>query len=61
MLHPRANLRTRECSGTAVAGDTRVAAAVTSQNVPIYLRGVGTVIAYNTHVVRSQMTKLSVR
>ncbi len=38
-----------------------VAAAVTSKNVPVYLRGVGTVIAYNTDVVRSQMTKLSVR
>jgi multidrug efflux system membrane fusion protein len=32
-----------------------VAAKVTSKNVPIYLRGVGTVIAYNTDVVRSQI------
>ena len=32
-----------------------VAATVTSKNVPIYLRGVGTVIAYNTDVVRSQI------
>lgn len=32
-----------------------VAAPVTSKNVPIYLRGVGTVIAYNTDVVRSQI------
>src|SRR5882724_9011744 len=32
-----------------------VAAAVTSKDVPIYLRGVGTVIAYNTDVVRSQI------
>ncbi|WP_407178811.1 efflux RND transporter periplasmic adaptor subunit [Bradyrhizobium sp. STM 3562] len=32
-----------------------VAAAVRSKDVPIYLRGVGTVIAYNTDVVRSQI------
>jgi membrane fusion protein, multidrug efflux system len=32
-----------------------VAGAVTSQNVPIYLRGIGTVIAYNTDIVRSQI------
>jgi membrane fusion protein, multidrug efflux system len=32
-----------------------VAAAVTSKEVPIYLRGIGTVIAYNTDVVRSQI------
>jgi multidrug efflux system membrane fusion protein len=32
-----------------------IAAAVTSKNVPIYLRGVGTVIAYNTDIVRSQI------
>ena len=32
-----------------------VAAPVTGKNVPIYLRGVGTVIAYNTDVVRSQI------
>lgn len=32
-----------------------VAATVASKNVPIYLRGVGTVIAYNTNVVRSQI------
>jgi multidrug efflux system membrane fusion protein len=32
-----------------------VAATVASKNVPIYLRGVGTVIAYNTDVVRSQI------
>ncbi len=32
-----------------------VAAVVTSKDVPIYLRGVGTVIAYNTDVVRSQI------
>src|SRR6202023_214268 len=28
---------------------------VTSQDVPIYLRGIGTVIAYNTDIVRSQI------
>jgi len=32
-----------------------VAGVVSSSNVPIYLRGVGTVIAYNTVVVRSQI------
>jgi multidrug efflux system membrane fusion protein len=28
---------------------------VTSQDVPIYLRGIGTVIAYNTDIIRSQI------
>jgi multidrug efflux system membrane fusion protein len=32
-----------------------VAGKVKSQNVPIYLRGIGTVIAYNTDIVRSQI------
>ena len=32
-----------------------VAGKVTSQDVPIYLRGIGTVIAYNTDIVRSQI------
>ena len=32
-----------------------VASVVSSQDVPIYLRGVGTVIAYNTVLVRSQI------
>src|SRR5580698_2764303 len=32
-----------------------VAAPVASKDVPIYLRGVGTVIAYNTDIVRSQI------
>ncbi|WP_024506526.1 efflux RND transporter periplasmic adaptor subunit [Bradyrhizobium sp. ARR65] len=32
-----------------------VAATVRSKDVPIYLRGVGTVIAYNTDIVRSQI------
>src|SRR5262249_42304830 len=33
-----------------------VAATVTAHDVPIYLQGVGTVIAYNNVVVRSQIT-----
>src|SRR6476661_4559299 len=40
-----------------------VAGVVSSQDVPIYLRGVGTVIAYNTVLVRSpiqgQITKIT--
>ena len=32
-----------------------VAGKVTSQDVPIYLRGIGTVIAFNTDIVRSQI------
>jgi membrane fusion protein, multidrug efflux system len=32
-----------------------VAGVVSSHDVPIYLRGVGTVIAYNTDIVRSQI------
>nr|WP_249811415.1 efflux RND transporter periplasmic adaptor subunit [Bradyrhizobium sp. 149] len=32
-----------------------VAASVIGKDVPIYLRGIGTVIAYNTDVVRSQI------
>jgi multidrug efflux system membrane fusion protein len=32
-----------------------VASAVTQHDVPIYLTGVGTVIAYNTDVVRAQI------
>ena len=32
-----------------------VAATVTSKDVPIYLRGIGTVIAYNTDIVHSQI------
>lgn len=32
-----------------------VAATVTRKDVPIYLRGIGTVIAYNTDIVRSQI------
>jgi multidrug efflux system membrane fusion protein len=32
-----------------------VAGTVSAQNVPIYLRGIGTIIAYNTDIVRSQI------
>ena len=35
-----------------------VAGQVSSHDVPIYLRGVGTVIAYNTVLVRSQIQGL---
>ena len=47
-------------AGAASAGRTAavgiVAAPVQSHDVPIYLRGVGTVIAYNNVLVRSQIT-----
>ena len=32
-----------------------IAGTVSTQDVPIYLRGIGTVIAYNTDIVRSQI------
>ena len=32
-----------------------IAATVTGKDVPIYLRGIGTVVAYNTDIVRSQI------
>nr|WP_249127429.1 efflux RND transporter periplasmic adaptor subunit [Bradyrhizobium lablabi] len=38
-----------------VAAVPVVASTVTGKDVPIYLRGIGTVIAYNTDVVRSQI------
>src|SRR3954469_1137516 len=41
---------------TAAPAVPVVAAAVLSHDVPIYLRGVGTVIAYNNVIVRSQIT-----
>jgi multidrug efflux system membrane fusion protein len=40
---------------TAVPTAPVVAGIVTSHDVPIYLQGVGTVIAYNTVIVRSQI------
>ena len=41
---------------TALAAVAVVAALVQSHDVPIYLRGVGTVIAYNNVLIRSQIT-----
>ena len=41
---------------TASAAVAVVAALVQSHDVPIYLRGVGTVIAYNNVLIRSQIT-----
>ena len=41
---------------TAPAAVAVVAALVQSHDVPIYLRGVGTVIAYNNVLIRSQIT-----
>jgi membrane fusion protein, multidrug efflux system len=40
---------------TAIPAVPIVAGVVSSHDVPIYLRGVGTVIAYNTDIVRSQI------
>ena len=51
----------RPASSTVQAAQTPpaaipvVAASVTAGDVPIYLRGVGTVAAYNTDIVRSQI------
>jgi membrane fusion protein, multidrug efflux system len=50
--------RARETASTPLPAPPAVpvvASAVTSGDVPIYLRGIGTVIAYNTVVVRSQI------
>jgi len=50
--------RARETSATLPPARLAVpviAGAVSSGDVPIYLRGIGTVIAYNTVVVRSQI------
>ena len=46
---------TTQLSSTALPGIPVVAANVERGDVPIYLHGVGTVIAYNTVVVRSQI------
>jgi len=43
-------------AATAPAAVPVVAGTVQHQDVPIYLRGVGTVIAYNNVIVRSQIT-----
>jgi multidrug efflux system membrane fusion protein len=50
--------RAREAATTPPSGPLAVpvvASPVTSGDVPIYLRGIGTVIAYNTVVLRSQI------
>ena len=49
---PNGNAATRQ---PAPAGVPVVAAAVQSGDVPIYLRGIGTVVAYNTVTVRTQV------
>jgi multidrug efflux system membrane fusion protein len=46
---------------TAPAAVAAVAALVQSHDVPIYLRGVGTVIAYNNVLIRSQITEQLVK
>ena len=46
---------TTQLPSTALPGIPVVAANVERGDVPIYLRGVGTVIAYNKVVVRSQI------
>jgi membrane fusion protein, multidrug efflux system len=45
----------------AAAGVPVVASTVISHNVPVYLRGVGTVIAYNTVQIHSQITGVLTR
>src|SRR5438477_246220 len=45
----------RPSTAAAIPSIPVVAGVVSSQDVPIYLRGVGTVIAYNTVLVRSQI------
>jgi multidrug efflux system membrane fusion protein len=47
--------RAAPAAAKAPPGKPVVAATVAQHDVPIYLRGVGTVIAYNTVVVRSQI------
>ena len=47
--------RAKASTSAAPPGVPVVAGTVTQHDVPIYLRGVGTVIAYNTVVVRSQI------
>lgn len=52
-FHAAANPRQRTTAPQAVPV---VAGTVQSGDVPIYLRGVGTVVAYNNVIVRSQIT-----
>ena len=64
--HGRRRVRTRahvgaasaaaKAPGSAAGAVSVVAASVASRDVPIYLRGVGTVIPYNNVIVRSQIT-----
>jgi len=51
-VHPIGEGRCRTCSTTSAP---IVAGTVAQHDVPIYLTGVGTVIAYNTDVVRAQI------
>jgi multidrug efflux system membrane fusion protein len=51
----RARLQAAPASIAAPPAVPVVAGTVTSHDVPIYLTGVGTVVAYNTVVVRSQI------
>jgi membrane fusion protein, multidrug efflux system len=57
-LTRRSSLHAAPVHPTPVAAPAAgvVAASVKSGDVPIYLRGVGTVIAYNAVLVRSQIT-----
>jgi multidrug efflux system membrane fusion protein len=56
-LWPRSRAETEQTNGTDTPPPTPVVAgSVKSGPVPIYLRGVGTVIAFNNVVVRSQIT-----
>jgi membrane fusion protein, multidrug efflux system len=48
--------RSRAPAVASPSATTVVAASVQSHDVPIYLRGVGTVIAFNNVIVRSQIT-----
>jgi multidrug efflux system membrane fusion protein len=48
-------LRPAAAAAPAPAAVPVVATTVTGKDLPIYLRGIGTVIAYNTDVVRSQI------
>jgi multidrug efflux system membrane fusion protein len=56
VLHRSRAEPTQETQDAAVPPTPVVAGTVTAHPVPIYLRGVGTVIAFNNVVVRSQIT-----
>ena len=55
LLLQRGRLQAAPSPAAATLAIPVVAGTVMSHDVPIYLRGVGTVIAYNTVVVRSQI------